>query len=64
MATKKADTKMDLFKKLDESRMRRQKLELALGRIRVDIMNLSFPVEHRETIDNVMNIVDNAMKSI
>jgi len=64
MAAKKADTKMGLFNRLEKSKMRQQKLELALGKIRVDIMNLTFPGEHRETIDNVMKIVDNAMKSI
>jgi len=64
MTNKKADTKMELFKKLEESKMQQQRLELALGRIRVDLMSLTFPGEHRETVDNVMKIVDNAMKSI
>ena len=57
-------TKMQLFKKLEQTKERQQSLEKALGRIRVDIMNLTFPGEHRETIDNVMKIVDNAMKSV
>ena len=56
-------TKMQLFKKLEETKMRQKSLETALGRIRTDIMNLTFPGEHRETIDNVMKIVDNAMKN-
>ena len=64
MTNKKADTKMDLFNKLEKSKTRQQRLELALGMIRVDLMNLTFPGEHRETVDNVMKIVDNAMKSI
>ena len=63
-ASKPADNKMELFKKLEETKMRQQSLEQALGRIRVDIMNLTFPGEHRETVDNVMKIVDNAMKSV
>ena len=57
-------TKMQLFKKLEKTKERQANLERALGRIRVDIMNLTFPGEHRETIDNVMKIVDNAMKSM
>ena len=57
------DNKMQLFRKLEESKLRQQSLEMALGRIRTDIMNLTFPGEHRETIDNVMKIVDNAMKN-
>jgi hypothetical protein len=55
---------MELFKKLEETKLRQANLEQALGRIRVDIMNLTFPGEHRETVDNVMKIVDNAMKSV
>jgi len=57
-------TKMQLFKKLEKTKQREQDLERALGRIRVDIMNLTFPGEHRETVDNVMKIVDNAMKNV
>jgi len=57
-------TKMQLFKKLEKTKEREQNLERALGRIRVDIMNLTFPGEHRETVDNVMKIVDNAMKNV
>ena len=57
-------TKMELFKKLEETKMSQTNLEQALGRIRADIMKLTFPGEHRETIDNVMKIVDNAMKSV
>ena len=57
-------TKMELFNKLEETKMRQANLEQALGRIRVDIMNLTFPGEHRETIDNVMKIVDNAIRSV
>jgi hypothetical protein len=53
---------MELFKKLEETKERQASLELAIGRIRTDIMKLTFPGEHRETIDNVMKIVDNAMK--
>ena len=57
-------TKMQLFSKLEETRERQTILEAALGRLRVDIMNLNFPNEHRETIDKVMKIVDNVMKSV
>ena len=57
-------TKMELFKKLEETKLRETNLERALGRIRVDIMNLTFPGEHRETVDNVMKIVDNAIKNV
>ena len=57
-------TKMQLFKRLEKTKERQAHLERALGSIRVDIMNLTFPGEHRETIDNVMKIVDNAIKSI
>ena len=57
-------TKMQLFNKLEKSRERESRLERALGRIRTDIMNLTFPGEHRETIDNIMKIVDNAMKNV
>mgnify|MGYP003113391696 FL=1 len=63
-ATAASNGKMELFKKLEETKLRQASLEQALGRIRVDIMNLTFPGEHRETVDNVMKIVDNAMKSI
>ena len=56
-------TKIQLFNKLEKSRERATRLERALGRIRTDIMNLTFPGEHRETIDNVMKIVENAMKN-
>ena len=56
--------KMELFNKLEAAKERQRKLERAIGRIRSDIMNLNFPGEHRETIDNVLKIVDNAMKSI
>ena len=55
-------TKIQLFKKLEEAKLRQRSLESALGRIRTDIMNLTFPGEHRETIDSVMKIVDNAIK--
>ena len=57
-------TKMQLFEKLEQTKERQTSLEMALGRIRVDIMNIDFPGEHRETIDKVMKIVDNAMKSV
>ena len=57
-------TKMELFNKLEETKMRQANLEQALGRIRVDIMNLTFPGEHRETIDNVLKIVDNGIISV
>ncbi len=57
-------TKMQLFQKLEETKKRQIGLERALGRIRVDVMNLTFPGEHRETVDNVMKIIDNAMKSV
>ena len=57
-------TKMELFKKLEETKLRQASLEQALGRIRVDIMNLTFPGAHRETVDNVMKIVDNVIKSV
>ena len=57
-------TKMQLFSKLEETRERQTILEAALGRLRVDIMNLNFPNEHRETIDKVMKIVDNVMKNV
>mgnify|MGYP003118850438 FL=1 len=56
-------TKMQLFEKLEQATMRQQSLEMALGRVRADIMKLKFPHEHRETIDNVMKIVDNAIKN-
>ena len=56
--------KMQLFNKLEEVRERQTNLEAALGRIRVNIMNLNFPNEHRETIDKVIKIVDTAMKSV
>ncbi len=62
--TATANSKMELFKKLEETKLRQMNLEQALGRIRVDIMNLTFPGEHRETVDNVMKIVDNAMKNV
>ena len=55
-------TKIQLFKKLEEAKLRQRSLESALGRIRTDIMSLTFPGEHRETIDSVMKIVDNAIK--
>ena len=57
-------TKMQLFEKLEKTQARQTSLEMALGRIRVDVMNIDFPGEHRETIDKVMKIVDNAMKSV
>lgn len=57
-------TKMQLFEKLEQTKARQTSLEMALGRIRVDVMNIDFPGEHRETIDKVMKIVDNAMKSV
>ena len=57
-------TKMQLFEKLERTKERQTNLEAALGRIRVDVMNIDFPGEHRETIDKVMKIVDNAMKSV
>ena len=57
-------TKMQLFNKLEETRERQTNLEAALGRIRVDVMNIDFPGEHRETIDKVMKIVDNVMKNV
>ncbi len=57
-------TKMQLFEKLEKTRERQTILEAALGRLRVDIMNLNFPNEHRETIDKVMKIVDNVMKNV
>ena len=57
-------TKMQLFTKLEETKARQSSLEMALGRIRADIMKLSFPGAHRETIDNVMKIVDNVMKNV
>ena len=70
-------TKMQLFEKLEQAKTRQQKLEMALGqaqqrqrslemalgRVRADIMELNFPGEHRETIDNVMKIVDNAIRN-
>mgnify|MGYP003119154287 CR=1 FL=1 len=56
-------TKMQLFEKLEQAKARQQSLEMALGRVRSDIMNLNFPGSHRETIDNVMKIVDNAIKN-
>ena len=56
-------TKMQLFEKLTKAQERQQNLEMALGRVRADIMNLNFPSEHRETMDNVMKIVDNAIKN-
>ena len=57
-------TKMQLFNKLEETRERQTDLEAALGCIRVNIMNIDFPGEHRETIDKVMKIVDNVMKNV
>ena len=57
-------TKMQLFEKLEQAKARQQSLEMALGRVRSDIMNLNFPGAHRETVDNVMKIVDNVMKSV
>tara|TARA_R110000782_G_C14528360_1_gene382016 strand:- start:82 stop:315 length:234 start_codon:yes stop_codon:yes gene_type:complete len=60
----KTSNQMQLFKKLEETKIHQANLEKALGRIRVDIMNLTFPGEHRETIENVMKIVDNAMKNV
>jgi len=63
-AAKMADSKLQLFQRLEESKLRQQRLEHALGRIRSDLMRLDFPGSHRETIDNVMKIVDNAMKSV
>ena len=60
----KTMTKMELFTKLEETKQHQASLERALGRIRVDIMNLNFPGAHRETVDNVMKIVDNVMKSV
>jgi hypothetical protein len=56
--------KMELFNKLEAAKERQQNLERAIGTIRANIMNLNFPGEHRETIDNVLKIVDNAMKSL
>ena len=60
----KTMTNMELFTKLEETKQHQASLERALGRIRVDIMNLNFPGAHRETVDNVMKIVDNVMKSV
>ena len=57
-------TKMQLFEKLEQTKARQTSLEMALGRIRVDVMNIDFPGEHRETIDKVMKIVDNVMKNV
>ncbi len=56
-------TKMQLFEKLEQAQQRQRSLEMALGRVRADIMELNFPGEHRETIDNVMKIVDNAIRN-
>ena len=56
-------TKMQLFEKLSKAQERQKNLEMALGRVRTDIMNLTFPSEHRETMDNVMKIVDNAIRN-
>ena len=63
-ASKPADNKMELFKKLEETKVRQHNLEQALGRIRTDILNLNFTGEHRETVDNLMKIVDNAKKRV
>ncbi len=57
-------TKMQLFEKLEKTQARQTSLEMALGRIRVDIMNLDFPGAHRETMDKVIKIVDNVMKNV
>ena len=54
---------MQPFEKLEQAKTLQQNLEVALGRVRSDIMNLTFAHEHRETIDNVMKIVDNAIKN-
>ena len=56
-------TKMQLFEKLEQAQQRQRSLEMALGRVRADIMEPNFPGEHRETIDNVMKIVDNAIRN-
>tara|TARA_R110000796_G_scaffold49900_1_gene118505 strand:- start:80 stop:295 length:216 start_codon:yes stop_codon:yes gene_type:complete len=58
------NNKMQLFKRLEETKARTASLEQALGRIRSDIMNLTFPGSHRETVDNVIKIVDNIIKSV
>ena len=49
------NNKMQLFKRLEETKARTASLEQALGRI---------PGSHRETVDNVIKIVDNIIKSV
>ena len=54
---------MQLFEKLEQAQQRQRSLEMALGRVRAAIMELNFQGEHRETIDNGIKIVDNAIRN-
>ena len=61
MITKKADTKMELFKKIQDLEERNKKLMLTIGRIRNGVQSVVFPHEHRKTMDEVMKMVDRAI---
>ena len=61
MTIKKADTKMELFKKIQDLEERNKKLMLTIGRIRNGVQSVVFPHEHRETMDEVMRMVDRAI---
>jgi len=61
MTIKKADTKMELFKKIQDLEERNKKLMLTIGRIRNGVQSVVFPHDHRETMDEVMKMVDRAI---
>ena len=61
MTTRKADNKMELFKKIQDLEERNKKLMLTIGRIRNGVQSVVFPHEHRETMDEVMRMVDRAI---
>jgi len=61
MTTRKADNKMELFKKIQDLEERNKKLMLTIGRIRNGVQSVVFPHDHRETMDEVMKMVDRAI---
>jgi hypothetical protein len=64
MPTKKPDTKIQLFNKIQELEAHNKKLMLTLGRIRNGVQSVVFPHEHRETMDEVMEQIDRAIDAM
>ena len=62
--TKKPDTKMQLFERIQELEDRNKKLTMAVGRIRNGVLSVKFPHAHRDTMDKVLEQVDRVLSSI